>query len=187
MYHVSCRGSIQLLCYCPRKGNDHEHICELLIHYDANNNLELPDSYTAVSTSEARRQHGGPRSKRGAVVGRAKWNWSTVERMSSLQGQWKQYVQVLTLKSPHSGHSLCTTLKQHKPDIYRRTALYSLRCTNRLSSNMPINFTHQTITAGNVTALREHVRRQNCTATLLLAYGANTNYLKHQICHANAP
>jgi len=71
MYHVSCRGSIQLLCYCPREGNDHEHICKLLIHYDANNSLELPDRHTAVSTCGARRQHGGQRSKRGAVVGRA--------------------------------------------------------------------------------------------------------------------
>jgi len=95
MYHVSCRGSIQLLCYCPRKGNDHEHTCKLLIHYDANNSLELPDSYTAVSTSGARRQHSGPRSMRGAVVGRAKWNRPSVERTWSLQAQWKQYVQVL--------------------------------------------------------------------------------------------
>jgi len=82
---MSCRGSIQLLCYCPRKGNYHEHICKLLIHYDANNSLELPDSYTAVSTSGARRQHGGPRSKRGAVVGRAKLNRPTFEMMWSLQ------------------------------------------------------------------------------------------------------
>jgi len=67
------------------------------------------------------------------------------------------------------------------------TALYSLRCINGLFTNMPINFTHQTITVRNVTALREHVRRQNCTAALLLAYGVNTNYLKHQICRANAP
>lgn len=59
------------LSYRPRKGNDHVHICKRLIHYDANNSLELPDGYTAVSTSRARRQHGGPRSMRGAVVGLA--------------------------------------------------------------------------------------------------------------------
>jgi hypothetical protein len=60
------------LSYYSCKSNDHEHICNLLIHYDANNSLELPDCYTAVSTNGTGRQHGGPRIKRGAAVGTAK-------------------------------------------------------------------------------------------------------------------
>jgi len=43
---------------------------------------------------------------------RREGNRPTIESMWSLQAQWKRYVRVLTFKSPHSGHSLCTTLKQ---------------------------------------------------------------------------